>query len=77
MSKKIFKLEAINELKNNKNVTYISEKSISFTTEFRIEIAKCKTKFDVVELFQSEGIDPQLFGEQRLRSLYSRYKSQY
>lgn len=77
MSKILFSQEAITMLKQHKEVTYISEKSISFTPEFRIKIATCKTKYDAIELFESVGIDPTMFGKRRLNSLYDRYKSQY
>ncbi len=77
MSKILFSQEAIAMLKQHKEVTYISEKSISFTPEFRIKIATCKTKYDAIELFESVGIDPTIFGNKRLKSLYDRYKSQY
>ena len=77
MSKTLFTQEAINMLRKNSKVTYISEKSISFTPEFRVEIARCKTKYDAIELFINVGIEPGVFGEQRLKSLYNRYKSQY
>ncbi len=50
MSKTLFTQEAINMLRKNSKVTYISEKSISFTLEFRVEIARCKTKYDAIEL---------------------------
>ncbi|WOO88757.1 hypothetical protein R2F61_07695 [Mollicutes bacterium LVI A0078] len=77
MSKILFTQEAITMLKQHKEVTYISKKSTSFTPEFRIKIATCKTKYDAIELFESVGIDPTIFGKQRLKSLYDRYKSQY
>ncbi len=77
MSKILFSQEAITMLKQHELVTYISEKSINFTPEFRVQIATCKTKYDAVELFESVGIDPSIFGYQRLKSLYNRYKSQY
>lgn len=77
MSKILFSQEAITMLKQHEQVTYISEKSISFTPEFRVEIARCKTKYDAVELFESTGIDSAIFGRQRLNSLYDRYKNQY
>ncbi len=77
MSKILFSKEAINMLKEHKEVTYISEKSISFTSEFRVKIATCKTKYDVLELFENVGINPSVFGKKRLDSLYERYRNQY
>ncbi len=77
MSKILFTQEAVSMLKKHKEVTYISEKSISFTVEFRVKIATCKTMYDVIELFESVDINPTIFGKQRLKSLYERYKSQY
>ncbi len=77
MSKILFSQESITMLKAIEVVTYISEKSISFTPEFRIKIATCKTKYDAVELFESVGIDPTLFGKKRLESLYFRNKNKY
>ena len=77
MSKMLFSQEAIKMLKEKDEVTYISEKSISFTPEFRIKIATCKTKYDAVLLFESIGICPTLFGRDRLKSMHTRYKSEY
>ena len=77
MSKMIFSQETIKMLKEKDEVTYISEKSISFSLEFRIKIATCKNKFDVVLLFDSVGICLTIFGSTRLKSLYNRYKSEY
>lgn len=54
-------------LKQHKEVRYISPKSISFTPEFRIKIATCKTKYDAIKLFKSVAIDPTISGKQRLK----------
>ncbi len=56
MSKLIFNQEAIKKLKEKDEVTYISEKSISLSPEFRIKIVMCKTKYDAVILFENIGI---------------------
>lgn len=36
MSKSLFTIKVFNLLKKNKHITFISEKSISFTPEFKI-----------------------------------------
>ena len=56
MSKMIFNQETIKILKEKDEVTYISEKSISLSPEFRIKIVMCKTKYDAVILFENIGI---------------------
>lgn len=58
-------------------VTYISESQINFTPEFKVSIATCKTRLEARRLFDNNGIDINLLGEERFVSLYCRYKSQY
>ncbi|WOO89979.1 HTH domain-containing protein [Mollicutes bacterium LVI A0078] len=77
MANKKFTQETIDTLRNIDVVTYISETQINFTPDFKVEVAKCKTKYDARQLFKEHNIDIDLTDQSRFDSLYSRFKSQY
>lgn len=76
MSKKIFSNEEIKILKTNKYVKNISEKGITYTTEFRKEYINLITSGNTKkQSFKKLGFNPEILGEKRMQSFHDRMKS--
>lgn len=78
MSNKIFTKEEVKILSKNEYVKTVSEKSITYTDEFkRIFIAENeKGKFSI-EIFEEKGFDIDMLGLDRIRSSGKRWRSNY
>lgn len=64
-----FTEEQIAVLRMNKNVTRITEYSVSFTPEFQQYAYEQKKKGRrLADIFREKGIDPEILGEKRIRN---------
>lgn len=65
MNKRRFSIEQINELTGNKNVAKCSEKSISYTSAFKIKAVKQYNEEGLVpnQIFKEAGLDLRLIGK--------------
>lgn len=78
MSKRIFSLEEIDVLSQNKYVKNISEKAITYTEEFKqIFISERQKGTFAKEIFLEYGLDVKLLGARRIKSAASRWDSAY
>lgn len=75
MSNKIFTLEEQKELSNNQWVKNVSEKSITYTEEFReYFINQYNLGISPKQIFESAGFDPKILGHERIHSATNRFK---
>lgn len=78
MSKKIFTQEEIEILSKNKYVKAISEKAITYTNEFKIQlIADISNGKTAKEIFNKAGLDPQILGNERINTAKKRWTKAY
>ena len=78
MSKKTFTNKEIEVLSKNKYVKNISEKAITYTSEFRrIFIAESKVETLPRIIFEKYGFDVKILGRKRIQSAASRWKQAY
>ena len=77
MSKLIFSNEEIAKFSKIKEVKKITTKSIEFTPEFKIEIAKKELRCEVIQSFDSIGLGVDVIGNSRAEQCYYRWKRQY
>ena len=77
MGKVKFSLETIEKLRRNKYVVKASENSVQFTPEFKIIIERESHQGKTQKRILSDlGIDSEVFGKQRLNSLFVRARKQ-
>lgn len=78
MSQKRFNEKEINQLKKNPYVKKVSEKSITYTDEFKrllvLQLEEAKTPRMV---FEQEGFDVEIIGVKRVEATASRWKKAY
>lgn len=78
MSKKIFSELEIIKLKKNKYVASVSEKSITYTNEFKIQfIADSNNGMSSKDIFEKAGFDIEIIGLRRAESAGSRWRKAY
>ncbi len=75
MSKKLFTQEEQERLKQNKYVKNVTDKGITYTSEFRKEYTILLVKGGKKkEIFSQLGFDTNILGEERMQSFHSRMK---
>ena len=75
MSNTIFTKEQINELKNNKYVRNITEKSITYTDEFKeLFVTKYNDGMLPTAIFSESGFDVTVLGRRRILSSCKRFR---
>jgi len=75
MNKRIFTKEQIDELLKNINVSACSEKSITFTKDFKLlAVNKYEQGLTSTEIFKEAGIDPDLIGRNQPHESMSRWR---
>lgn len=78
MSNRIFSLEEIAILSQNKYVKNISEKVITYTDEFKqIFIAENQSGKLPIEVFEKHGFDTNILGKDRISSAGKRWRAGY
>lgn len=75
MSRKLLTEEEINTLKNNKYVTSVSEKNITYTKECREDyINLISSGLSKKKAFMQLGFDPIVLGNERIKAFHKRVK---
>ena len=75
MSKRIFTPEQIANLLKNKNVSKCSEKSITYSKEFKLSAIKMYDEgFGCSEIFRKAGFDPSLVGANNPKACLLRWR---
>jgi len=78
MSNKLFTPTEIEELSKNPYVKTVSERSISFTKEFKMQFIKLYELGNTgAQIFKSVGISPSILGKRRIEQFVDRCKKQY
>lgn len=78
MSNKLFTAKEIDILSRSPYVKTVSEKSISFTNEFKLQFIKLHESGSTgVQIFESVGISPSILGKTRIEQFVHRCKKQY
>ena len=78
MSKKTFSEQDIEILSKNKYVKNVSEKSITYTNEFKIHfIAEYNNKKLPRNIFEEAGFDINIIGLKRIKCASSRWRTAY
>lgn len=78
MSKKLFSEKEISQLAKNKNIIKVSNKSITYTFEFKIEfIAKHKAGKLPRIIFEEAGFDVEVLGEKRIQTASNRWRKAF
>ena len=78
MSKKTLSQEQVEKLKQNIYVLNVSEKSITYTNEFKIQfIADSNNGMSSREIFEKAGFDIDVLGSRRIESAGSRWRHAY
>jgi transposase-like protein len=74
MSRRIFTKEQIDEMLKNANVSYCSEKSITYTKDFKLlAIRLYEQGFTSSEIFRKAGFDLDLVGRHQPKECLSRW----
>lgn len=77
MAKVKFTQEEIEALKGNPYVTRVSEKSVSFSQEFKEKlILECRTGKSRLRILRDLGIDAKVLGATRVNCLFRRVRKQ-
>ena len=78
MSKIIFSKEDIKKLKNNKNVLNVSERSITYTYDFKVLFIDEYTIGKLPrEIFAENGFDINIIGLKRIEQASCRWRAAY
>lgn len=78
MSKKIFSIDQINALSENKYVKSVSSRGITYTEEFKkIFISEHNKGKLPVQIFQNAGFDVEVLGNYRIWSASKRWRTAY
>lgn len=76
MSKRIFSREEQELLRNNGNVQYCSEKSITYTTTFKEQaIQRYEAGLTSAEIFKQAGFNLNLIGKQQPKECLRRWRA--
>ena len=76
MSKRIFSREEQELLRNNGNVQYCSEKSITYTTMFKEQaVQQYEAGLTSTEIFKTAGFDLNLIGKQQPKECLRRWRT--
>ena len=76
MSKRIFSSEEQQRLQHNQNVQRCSEKSITYTSEFKKEaVRQYDTGLTSVEIFKQAGFDLNLIGKHQPKECLRRWRT--
>lgn len=77
MAKIKFSEETIEKLRSNQYVVKVTESSVQFTPEFKTIIARESSQGKVqMRILSDLGIDPKVFGKQRIHSIFVRARKQ-
>ncbi|WP_244924137.1 IS3 family transposase [Brochothrix thermosphacta] len=78
MSKLIFTPEHIKLLQENQYVENISEKSITYSDEFKRHfVSESLNKKTAKQIFSAAGLDPAIIGENRMKSFSKKWRKRY
>ncbi len=77
MSKLVFTDKQVKEYSNNKYISKITNKTIQFTSEFKIKIVKCNSFREAVEEFEEINLGIDVIGNKRIEQSYYRWKNIY
>jgi transposase len=78
MSKKIFNEFQRNQLENNPNVSHVSDRSISYRPEFKVNAVKENLKGKGPrEIFQESGFDIEMIGSDKPNQCLERWRRTY
>lgn len=78
MSKKIFNEFQRNQLENNPNVNHVSDRSISYRPEFKVNAVKENLKGKGPrEIFQESGFDIEMIGSDKPNQCLERWRRTY
>ena len=78
MSKKIYSQAEIQVLRNNPNVKSVTEKSITYSSEFKIKaIKQSKQGITSTQIFELAGLPSHLIGQGKSDQSLSRWKRLY
>lgn len=78
MSKRIFSSEEQQRLKDNPNVTRVSERSITYTTAFKERaVAEYEAGATSTEIFRRVGLDLDLIGRKQPKLCVQRWRKRY
>ncbi len=76
MSKRIFSREEQELLRNNPNVQYCSDKSITYTTTFKEQaVRQYEAGLTSTEIFKQAGFDLNLIGKQQPKECLRRWRT--
>jgi len=79
MSKRIFTKEEIAKLSKNKNVDKCSERSITYTKEFKVKAVKQYQEYFMLprEIFEDAGFEIELIGKETPKNCLRRWNRTY